>query len=223
MHEYDTSGQPVSVSQSAADLNPAGAGASASLLALFTEVTALANQLRKTTAFVSRQDNSPQGSWSILRTLGRLGPQTVPDMARTRGLSRQNIQVLANRLEAQGYVVVAPNPAHKRSGLVQLTERGRRLQTTVMEREAASLEGLLPHVSQSRLLPATRLLRQLRELLAGRELPPPEISGERPVPQSARTPRRAARSGKPASTTAEVPIARGPIEPDEGEFPVNLL
>ena len=114
------------------------AGGRASLESLLVEVTALANQLRKTTALKPRHDNSPQGGWSILQTLGRLGPQTVPDIARTRALSRQNIQVLVNRLESQGYVAVTPNPAHKRSGLVELTEHGRRSLAAVMEYERLS-------------------------------------------------------------------------------------
>ena len=190
---------------------------------MFTEVTALANQLRKTTGFVNRQDNSPQAGWSILRTLGRRGPQTVPDIARARALSRQNIQILVNRLEAQGYVAVTPNPAHKRSGLIGLTERGRRLQASVMERESATLEALLPHVSRPRLVPAARLLRQLRELLAAKGLPAAGMAEERSARKPARMSDRAGPRRTPAPPSAELPIAREPIEPDEGEFPVNLL
>jgi DNA-binding MarR family transcriptional regulator len=223
MDEHDASNGSASASQAAADLNPAGAGTSGSLLALFTEVTALANQLRKTTAFVNRQDNSPQAGWSILRTLGRLGPQTVPDIARARALSRQNIQILVNRLEAQGYVAVTPNPAHKRSGLVELAERGRRLLAGVMERESATLEALVPHVSRSRLVPAARLLRQLRELLAGKGLLRAELAEERPARKPARMPGRVGPGRTAAPPSAELPIAHQPIEQNEGEFPVNLL
>ena len=202
--------------------DPTIPGAHASLERLLAEVTALANQLRKTTALMPRQDNSPQGGWCILQTLGRLGPQTVPDIARTRALSRQNIQILVNRLESQGYVAVTPNPAHKKSGLVELTDRGRGLLATVMEREANSLEGLLPHIPQARLVPAARLLRRLRELLAGKELPPAETTEESPAPKPAPTPRKPARRKK-AAPAVELPAAPEPIEPDEGEFPVNLL
>jgi DNA-binding MarR family transcriptional regulator len=203
--------------------DPAKSGARASLEALLAEVAALANQMRKTTGQMPRQDNSPLGGWSILHTLDRLGPQTVPDIARTRALSRQNIQILVNRLEFQGYVAVIPNPAHKRSGLVELTDRGRGLLATVLEREATSLEGLLPYVSQARLVPAARLLRQLRELLAGKELPPAETAKERPVHKPATIARKPARRRKAASMTAELPAAPEPIEPNEDEFPVNLL
>jgi DNA-binding MarR family transcriptional regulator len=196
--------------------------AHASLETLLAEVAALANQLRKTPALLPRQDNSTQGGWSILQTLGRSGPQTVPDIARARALSRQNIQILVNRLESQGYVTVTPNPAHKRSGLVALTDRGRGLLATVMEREATSLEGMLPHVPQKRLLPAARLLRRLRELLAGKELPLAETTEQSPAPKPAPTPRKPARRKK-AAPAVELPAAPEPIEPDKGEFPINLL
>lgn len=203
---------------------PAGeSGTQASLEALLTEVTVLANQLRKLRTLILRRDDSPSSGLSILQTLGRIGPQTVPDVARALGMSRQNIQVLVNRLESQAYVAVIPNPAHKRSGLVELTERGRRSLAVVIEREAASLEALLPHVSQSRLVPAASLLRQLRELLSGKELPPAEIAEARLSPKPAQAPRRPARRRKPASPTAESPVTDEPIEPDEEEFPVNLL
>ena len=223
MAKATTSSRPGGNAGPAANPDWGNPGARASLEALLAEVTALANQLRKTTALMPRQDNSPQGGWAILQTLGRLGPQAVPDIARARALSRQNIQVLVNRLESHGYVTMTPNPAHKRSGLVQLTDPGRRLLATALEQEATSLEGLLPYVSQSRLAPTARLLRQLRELLAGKELPPADIAEERPAPEPGRTPRRLARRTKPPPPTAELPAPPEPTGPDEGELPVSLL
>ncbi len=199
------------------------AGARAHLEGLLAEVTALANQLRKTSAGEPRQDNSPQGGWTILQTLGRLGPQTVPDIARARATSRQNIQVLVNRLESQGYVTMTPNPAHKRSLLVEIAERGRQSLATVMGHEAASLEALLPHVPQSRLVPAARLLRRLRELLGGKGLPMADIVEERLIPKSASSSSRSARRAKRAAASTALPPPPEPVEPDEGELPVSLL
>jgi len=203
--------------------DPALQAARASLEALLAEVTALAHQLRKSRVMVPQQDNSLQAGWSILQILGRLGPQTVPDIARTRGLSRQNIQIQVNRLESHGYVAIAPNPAHKRSSLVELTERGRDLLATVLDREATSLESLLPHVSQSRLVPATRLLRRLAELLAGTESPRAETADAQPLTEPTTMPRKPARGRKAASAAAGSPAAPTLSQPDEGEFPVNLL
>ena len=203
----------------------------ASLRLLLAEVTALANQLRRSGTLVPGQGDSLPAGWSILQAVGSLGPQTVPDIARGRGMSRQNIQILVNRLEIQGYVTAAPNPAHKRSGLVELTERGRQALATVMEQETASLEALLPYVSRSRLVPAARLLHQLRELLARKQLPAPETTGKALAPgtgrgrgpKAASHPRQRRRPGTPTAPAAELPAPAEPIELEEGELPVNLL
>ena len=193
------------------------------LQAVFGEATALANQLRKTAALAHGHQDSPGGGWGILEILGHLGSQTVPGIARLRAVSRQNIQTLVNRLESRGYVALTANPAHKRSGLVHLTERGKRLLTAVMERDAKLREGLLPYVPETRLLPAARLLRQLRQLLAGHELPPDELAGRRPVRKRTRARPRPSRRRAGAPVSADLPLPPEPGEPDENEFPINLL
>ena len=203
----------------------------ASLEGLLAEVIGLASQLKKKEAQVTGQESSPSGGGSILRALDRLGPQTVPGIARARGMSRQNIQVLVNRLESEGYVALVPNPAHKRSGLVELTDRGRRSLAALMEQETASLQAMLPHVCRSRLVPATRLLRQLRELLAGRKLPVLATTckalapgrGKKIGPDSASRPRKRVRRGTAAGARAELPAPPEGMEPEEGELPVSLL
>lgn len=64
------------------------------------------------------------GSWGLLRMLRTEGPQTVPDVARARSVSRQYIQKLANELMASGWVALGDNPLHKKSKLLVLTEQG---------------------------------------------------------------------------------------------------
>jgi DNA-binding MarR family transcriptional regulator len=191
------------------------------LQALFAQVTALANQLRKTAALIHRLDNSPAAGWGILQIIEGLGPQTVPGIARIRTLSRQNIQTLVNRLESQGCVALTANPAHKRSGLVCLTDAGRTLLATVREREVNSLKGLLPQVSEARLVPATKLLCRLRRLLTEIELPPDKAVVGRPKPTRALP--KYARRRIPASVTVEPPAVPASGQTDESEFPVNLL
>lgn len=64
------------------------------------------------------------GSWGLLRMLKTEGPQTVPDVARARSVSRQYIQKLANELIAEGWVAMDNNPLHKKSRLMVLTDQG---------------------------------------------------------------------------------------------------
>lgn len=59
-----------------------------------------------------------------LRRLHRDGPKTVPALARIRAVRRQTLQPIIDQLAAEHLVTLAPNPAHARSPLVTLTERG---------------------------------------------------------------------------------------------------
>lgn len=61
----------------------------------------------------------------ILRGLARYGAQTVPEMARTRSVTRQNVQPVVDALVAEGLVVRVPNPAHRRSPRYEVTAEGR--------------------------------------------------------------------------------------------------
>jgi len=183
----------------------------------------LANLLRRVGSSVPQDANSAAGGWSVLQVLDRLGPLTVPAIARIRTVSRQNVQTLVNRLEAHGYVALSANPAHKKSGLVRFTERGRRVLAAATAREFKSSEALLPYVSETRLIQAARLLRQLRELLSGNPLPPAVVGGERPARQHVGVLPKPVRRSKISPAPADLSSAPEPAEPDEAEFPVSLL
>lgn len=61
--------------------------------------------------------------WQVLGSLVD-GPLPVADIGRRMGLSRQNVQRIANRLEKDGFVDTSPNPAHRRAKLYFLTQLG---------------------------------------------------------------------------------------------------
>ena len=58
---------------------------------------------------------------AVLETLSNDGPQTVPQIARRKAVTRQHIQILVNGLVERGHVALADNPAHQRSSLAALT------------------------------------------------------------------------------------------------------
>ena len=51
-------------------------------------------------------------------------PRSVPAIARRLGVSRQNLQRIANDLLREGLVEQIPNPDHRSSPLLRLTESG---------------------------------------------------------------------------------------------------
>ena len=102
---------------------------------------------------------------SVLRSLDHGGPQTVPEMARSRPVSRQHIQTVVNALLEDGFVEVTPNPAHRRSHLVRLTADGEREVGEMATRETALLRELNLAVTDADLETAHRVLSQLRDAL----------------------------------------------------------
>jgi DNA-binding MarR family transcriptional regulator len=64
------------------------------------------------------------GLIGMMHSLKWGGPQTVPQIARARPVSRQRIQKLADEMAEQDLVEFIDNPAHKRSKLVRLTAKG---------------------------------------------------------------------------------------------------
>lgn len=106
------------------------------------------------------------GQLSLLRSLAREGPQTVPDIARARPVARQPVQRMADELSARGLVRFEPNPRHRRSRLVALTAAGRRLQERIEHAQRAWASGIAGEdLSERRLREAARLLQEIGERL----------------------------------------------------------
>src|SRR5512138_3252979 len=66
------------------------------------------------------------GMRAVLEFLARNGPTAVPEIARSREVTRQHIQALVNGLLELRLVALDENPAHRRSALVRLTPEGQK-------------------------------------------------------------------------------------------------
>ncbi|WP_306140977.1 MarR family winged helix-turn-helix transcriptional regulator [Roseibium sp. MMSF_3412] len=80
------------------------------------------------------------GMRAVMEVLSETGPLSVPDTARTLFLARQQIQLLMNALEEGEFVERRPNPAHKRSPLFSLSERGRTMFAEIRASENNEME-----------------------------------------------------------------------------------
>ncbi len=98
---------------------------------------------------------------AVIESLAEGGPQTVPQIARAKGVTRQHIQVSADALVADGFAVFADNPAHKRSQLLDLTPKGTRAFATMRSREAGALKDLAENHSLADLETALAVLAGL--------------------------------------------------------------
>ncbi|MGY0489179.1 MarR family winged helix-turn-helix transcriptional regulator [Streptomyces sp. WG-D5] len=84
-------------------------------------------------------DGLSVGVRAVLAMLHGRGPMTVPQMGRAQALSRQFVQRMVNEAAERDLVEAVPNPAHKRSSLIRLTEEGRNVIGGVLDRERAVL------------------------------------------------------------------------------------
>lgn len=134
-----------------------------SLDLLFGETVALFHRMAAAAEAVHREHGIRGGERGILRSLYRHGPQTIPQLARARPVSRQHIQAHVTPLAARGLVEFRANPAHRRSHLVTLTERGRAL-TEKMDRKEKRLLSFLPlRVAREEIENAASVLRAVRK------------------------------------------------------------
>ncbi|UNO38668.1 MarR family transcriptional regulator [Streptomyces sp. MST-110588] len=108
-----------------------------------TEVFDLVGPLYRRTQRKVEHDMSADGLSvgvrAVLSLLRQHGPMTAPQMARAQALSRQFVQRMVNDAAARGLVEFAPNPAHKRSSLIRLTEQGQAAITAAVNRERVVL------------------------------------------------------------------------------------
>ncbi|MEU9113046.1 MarR family transcriptional regulator [Streptomyces sp. NPDC048483] len=103
------------------------------------------------------------GEHALLDALRSEGPRTVPQLARTLGLDRQPVQRWVNHAAELGLVVTAPNPAHRRSSLIQLTAEGGEVMRGIQEFEAAELHRRLTDLSSDDVTTTLRVLDRLGE------------------------------------------------------------
>ncbi len=134
-------------------------------MALAMEITATFFRLRAAGKRVGAVTPSGGGILGMLRSLSLEGPQTVPQIARSRPVARQHIQRLANEAEAEGLIEFVDNPAHRRSKLMRITPKGETTYGELMGRMAALSEELASGMDAGAIAEATEVLRQLREKL----------------------------------------------------------
>ncbi len=106
------------------------------------------------------------GEWGTLRSLVLEGDQTVPEMARSRPVSRQHCQTIVNRLYEQGFVEFIENPRHRKSHLVSVTKKGRARFQHMTDQFLSAETPFTPHFAQDEVSQTIEVLQRARTLLA---------------------------------------------------------
>jgi DNA-binding MarR family transcriptional regulator len=90
---------------------------------LVADLYELAGELERCGEALARSVGQSGARWKVL-SAASAGDQTVAQLARRLGLTRQSVQRLADALEADALVRYEPNPEHLRSPRVVLTTAG---------------------------------------------------------------------------------------------------
>ena len=98
------------------------------------------------------------GARAVLACLAEGGPATVPQAGRALFLPRQNVQKWMDELLAAGLVAKHPNPAHRRSPVVALTDKGTAFFERIRAREQAFLAPLASDLDAGDVEAAARVL-----------------------------------------------------------------
>jgi DNA-binding MarR family transcriptional regulator len=158
------------------------------LQSVYTENEALFHQSNDFVAQVYGQGELSLGKRGVLRLLLQSGPQTVPQMAQKKHVSRQYIQKIVNQLAQAGYVAFAENEARKRSSLVHLTDQGRTYLLGRLQREVQIVREMVIPFPPDKLEETAAMLRAIREwqltelqrLMQTREPAPAEPEPDKP-------------------------------------------
>ncbi|MDH3418820.1 MAG: MarR family winged helix-turn-helix transcriptional regulator [Gammaproteobacteria bacterium] len=100
---------------------------------------------------------------AVLEFLDREDHQTVPELARSRSVSRQHIQVSVNELVDRGWLETVPNPAHRRSPLIALTQAGRERLANAQAIEEIMVHEISRHFPPEDLVTTARTLGKLED------------------------------------------------------------
>lgn len=95
-----------------------------SLLPLIVaDVFELAGRIREGGEAIANSVGQTQARWQVM-SAASCGPRTVPQIARRLGVTRQNVQRIADLLVNEGWASFEANPDHKGSPNLMLNARG---------------------------------------------------------------------------------------------------
>lgn len=130
------------------------------------DIYELAGRLREHGEAIAQTVGQTQARWQVLSAAATAPPLTVPQIARVLGVTRQNVQRIADLLVGDGSAQFQDNPDHRASPHLVLTRRGRAT-LDQLGKAARSLHTRLSRkLSASDIAAAQRAIRRLLEALA---------------------------------------------------------
>jgi DNA-binding MarR family transcriptional regulator len=132
---------------------------------IVADIYELAGRLRECGEAIAATAGQTQARWQVLSAASG-APQTVPQIARVLGVTRQNVQRIADLLVAEGSAHYQDNPDHRGSPHLVLTRRGRAAFEQLMKAADGFHARLARKLSPSEIVSLQRGLRRLLEAMA---------------------------------------------------------
>jgi DNA-binding MarR family transcriptional regulator len=149
----------------------AGAGAHSEAGAAFTELVIEVFRINGAMVAVGDELTRDLGlttaRWQVLGAIGN-EPKTVAAAARQMGLTRQNVQRIADWLVESGIAEFVDNPNHRRAKLVALTKEGAALRQQLGRRQARWANASGAPFTADELRATTDILKRLKKALEKR-------------------------------------------------------
>jgi len=104
--------------------------------------------------------------WKILGAIFLAGePQTVPQIARRMGLTRQAVQRLVNVMQKDDLLLFRKNPDHKRAKLIDLSDIGKEIFLKLDEKQSRQATTDSSGISQAELETALSVLKRMSDTI----------------------------------------------------------
>jgi DNA-binding MarR family transcriptional regulator len=131
---------------------------------IVADVYELAGRFREYGEAIAQTVGQTQARWQVMSAASDR-PHTVPQIARVLGVTRQNVQRIADLLVAEGSTEYQDNPDHRASPHLILTKRGRAALDQLTKAAGGYHTRLARKLSPSDVASLHRGLRRLLEAL----------------------------------------------------------
>jgi DNA-binding MarR family transcriptional regulator len=129
---------------------------------IVADVYELASRFRANGEAIASAIGQTQARWQVM-SAASADPKTVPQIARRLGVTRQNVQRIADLLVTENWASFETNPDHRGSPYLALNKRGRESLDRLTTAAAGHHAKLTRKLADSEL---TSIHRSLRRLLA---------------------------------------------------------
>ena len=145
----------------------AASNAQALVPIIIADIYELAGRLRDCGEAIAKTVGQTQARWQVMSAAASERPHTVPQIARVLGVTRQNVQRIADLLVAEGAAEYCDNRDHRASPHLVLTRRGQVALDRLTKAAGGYHSRIARKLSAADVVALQRGLRRLLEALDG--------------------------------------------------------